>query len=69
MNALHGMKQVGPKGVKSNNENKPEHDSTTGCLFPRGPAGITRKKSEEGHRKYWMKITLWHENKGRSPGF
>ena len=29
----------------------------SGCLFPRRPAGITRRKSEEGHRKYRMKIT------------
>ena len=25
--------------------------SQTGCLIPRGPAGITRRKSAESHRK------------------
>ena len=33
-----------------------------GCLFPRGPAGITRRKFEEGYRKYWMKITHFGAN-------
>ena len=31
-------------------------------LFPRGLAGITCRKSEEGHRKYWMKITHFGAN-------
>ena len=35
---------------------------TSGCLSPHGPAGITRRKSEEGHRKYRMKITHFGAN-------
>ena len=33
-----------------------------GCLIPRGPAGITRRKSVEIHRKYRMKITHFGSN-------
>ena len=39
-----------------------EFNHNAGCLFPRGPAGITRRKSEEGHRKYRMKITHFGAN-------
>ena len=33
-----------------------------GCLFPCGPVGITHRKSEEGHRKYRMKIMHFGAN-------
>ena len=37
-------------------------DASPGCLFPHGPAGITHRKSEEGYRKYRMKIMHFGAN-------